>query len=595
MTNAVETKQGSMQDAELKVWAPLATRLDLELAGTRVPMQAAANGWYAWRGPALVHDVDYALWVDGEGPFPDPRAASQPQGVHGPSRRVDHARFRWKTTDFRPVPLRDALIYEVHIGTFTPEGTFAAAIHHLDELRLLGITHVELMPVAEFAGTRGWGYDCVDLFAPHHHYGGPDGLKQLVDACHQRGIAVLFDVVYNHLGPVGNYLGKFGPYFTDIYHTPWGSAVNLDGAGSDEVRRFFIDNALMWLRDYRGDGLRIDAIHAFMDRSAVPFLEQLQCEVQALAGELGRPLVVIAESDLNDTRVIRPREQGGMGLDAQWSDDFHHALHVLLTGETFGYYQDFGALADLAKVLGSAFRYDHCYSSFRRRMHGNSTQGLGGARFVVSLQNHDQIGNRGGGERIGHLVNPDKVKLGAALTLLGPFVPLLFQGEEWAATSPFLYFIDFEDPELRQAVREGRRREFAAFGWDPDTLPDPQAVDTWRRSQLHRAERHAGRHRETFAWYSALIALRREHRDFAAGDLDPEGVAFDAELGWLRFRRGRFVVLCNFAADPRAVPSGGAVQRLVLASQGAAHAEQHLVHLPAHGVAVVECGASPPP
>lgn len=577
-----------MYGSDLKVWAPLAERVEVEISGQRAAMQTGERGWHTWSGKTLLHDVDYALWLDGEGPFPDPRSPSQPQGVHGPSRHVDHARFGWKHAEFRAAPLRDALIYELHVGTFTPEGTFSAAIRHLDELRLLGVTHVELLPVAEFAGTRGWGYDGVDLYAPHHHYGGPDGLKQLIDACHGQGLAVLIDVVYNHLGPVGNYLGKFGPYFTDTYHTPWGSAVNLDGAGSDEVRRFFIENALMWLRDYHADGLRLDAIHALVDRSAVPFLQQLQREVDNLAAALGRPLVVIAESDLNDTRVLRAPEQGGMGINAQWSDDFHHALHAVLTGETFGYYQDFGSLANLAKVLGSAFCYDHRYSEHRQRMHGNSTDGLDGSRFVVALQNHDQIGNRGAGERIGHLVEPDQARLGAALLLLGPFVPLLFQGEEWGATSPFLYFVDFEDPVLQQAVREGRQKEFAAFGWDPDSLPDPQAVSTWRRSQLHWAERKADRHRALLTWYQALIALRRQHPEFAAAEFDATAVAFDEQARWLRLRRSRFAVLCNFAAVAGSVPLDAATGQLVLASHRDVQCQRADVLLPPYGVAVVE-------
>jgi maltooligosyltrehalose trehalohydrolase len=337
--------------AELQIWAPQARKVEADIAGKRTPLQAGDGGWWYVQSDALQHDVDYRLWVDGAGPFPDPRSAHQPQGVEPLSRWVDHSRFAWSDAAWKPTPLREAVIYELHVGTFTREGTFASAIKRLDALVELGITHVELMPIAEFAGARGWGYDGVLLYAPHHAYGGPEGLKTFVDACHRRGLAVLLDVVYNHLGPVGNYLQAFGPYFTDSYRTPWGKAVNLDGAWSHEVRRFFVDNALTWLRDYHIDGLRVDAVHALIDRSAIHFVEQLAGDVKAFGLLLGTEPCVIVESDLNDPRLVRPVAQGGMGVDAQWNEDFHHALHALLTGEQFGYYADFGKLADLAYVL----------------------------------------------------------------------------------------------------------------------------------------------------------------------------------------------------------------------------------------------------
>jgi maltooligosyltrehalose trehalohydrolase len=565
--------------AELQIWAPVARKVEADIAGQRVTLQAGDSGWWYVQSAALQHDVDYRLWVDGTGPWPDPRSAHQPRGVEPLSRWVDHTRFAWSDADWKPLPLRNAVIYELHVGTFTPEGTFASAVERLDTLVELGITHVELMPVAEFAGSRGWGYDGVLIYAPHHAYGGPEGLKTFVDACHRRGLAVLLDVVYNHLGPVGNCLDAFGPYFTDCYHTPWGKAVNLDGAWSHEVRRYFIDNALTWLRDYHIDGLRIDAVHALIDRSAIHFIEQLAGDVKAFGLLLRTEPCVIAESDLNDPRIVRPVAQGGMGVDAQWNEDFHHALHALLTGEQFGYYADYGRLADLARVLSANFCYDDRYSRYRQRHHGRSAASLEGARFVACLQNHDQVGNRGAGERLCHLVDVERAKLGAALVLLSPFVPMLFQGEEWSATAPFQYFTDFTDPALRENVRKGRRTEFAAFGWTEDDVPDPQDPATFERSKLDWNERADKGHADVLDWYSALIALRREEADFAAGPLDPAGVRYDTDAGWLRFSRGRFDVVCNFsdkkqelyceprhmrlASSPRAMFSGG---RLALPS-----------------------------
>ena len=383
-------------------------------------------------------------------------------------------------------------IYELHVGTFSPEGTFDGAAARLDHLVDLGVDVVELLPVAQFPGRHGWGYDGVDLYAPHDPYGGPDGLKRLVDACHARGLAVVIDVVYNHLGPAGNYLAEFGPYFTDRYTTPWGTAVNLDGPDSDPVRDFVVGNALMWVRDYHADGLRLDAIHAIVDTSAVHILEELRAQVEALAAELGRQVFLIAESDLNDPKIVHRPELGGYGIDAQWSDDFHHALHAVLTGERTGYYADFGSLDHLAKSLRQAYVYDGGYSPHRRRRHGRSPAGLPPTRFLGYLQNHDQVGNRATGERSSMLLSTGLLKVAAAIVLLGPFVPMLFQGEEWAASTPFLYFTDHDDPELGEAVSEGRRREFAAFGWSPEQVPDPQAPETFEASVLRWDERAAG-------------------------------------------------------------------------------------------------------
>lgn len=572
----------------LRVWAPLVQRLELECAGQCRPMAQEADGWWAADAPELVHGTDYAFRLDGAGPFPDPRSPWQPHGVHGPSRWLDHTRFRWHDAGWQAPPLASAVIYELHVGTFTPEGTFEAVIDRLDHLRELGITHVELMPVAEFSGERGWGYDGVDLFAPHHAYGGPEGLKRLVDACHRRGLAVLLDVVYNHLGPAGNYLGAFGPYFTDAYHTPWGDAVNLDRAHSGPVRRFFLDNALMWLEDYHFDGLRIDAVHAIIDTSAIHFLEDLAREVRALEARVGRHLVVIAESDLNDPRLVRSAEAGGYGLDAQWNEDFHHALHAALTGERDGYYEDFGRLEHVARALTRGLVYDGRYSTYRKRVHGRYAGDLPGRRFVGCLQNHDQVGNRAMGERSAHLLSPGLARVGAALVLTAPFVPLLFQGEEWGARTPFLYFTDHEDPELAAAVREGRRSEFAAFGWDPERIADPQARETFDRSRLDWDEPQRVPHAAILGWHRDLIALRRAHP--CMGDDRPGGldVRFDEPQRWLMVIREGTSVVCNLAATARSLhcphPGGAGV---LLASDPAIRVDGDRVHLPGESVVIL--------
>ncbi len=527
----------------LEVWAPAARSVRAVVEGrAELQMRDIGDGWWATDAefPAA---TDYRFGVDDGEPLPDPRSRWQPFGIHGPSRVLDPGDLDWHDAGWQPPPLDSGVIYEAHIGTFSEEGTFEAAISHLDHLVSLGVTHLELMPVAEFPGDRGWGYDGADLFAPHHAYGGPAGLARLVDACHARGLAVILDVVYNHLGPAGNYLARFGPYFTDRYATPWGDAVNLDGQGSDEVRRFFIDNAVMWLRDYHVDGLRLDAVHAIFDTSAVHFLEQIAADVHALGTQLGRDLVVIAESDLNDPRLVRPVESGGYGLDAQWSDDFHHALHSVLTGERSGYYADFGNLDDLATTLVQGYRYAGDYSRFRGRRHGRPAPELDGRRLLGYLQNHDQVGNRALGERSAALLSQGRLMIGAAVVLSAPFVPLLFQGEEWAAGTPFQYFTAHEDPELGAAVGRGRREEFAAFGWDPAAVPDPQAVETFERSKLNWSELSKRAHAEMLDWHTRLIKLRRTTPALLNGRVDE--VEFDADAGWLAFSRGRVGVALN--------------------------------------------------
>jgi maltooligosyltrehalose trehalohydrolase len=541
---------------DFRVWAPKATTVEIALDNRRIPMTPCAGGWWT----VDVHETgplsEYAFLLDGGPRLPDPRSSWQPHGVHGPSRVIDHQTFAWTDDRWQAGPLSATVLYELHIGTFTTQGTFDAAIERLDHLVALGITHVELMPVAEFSGVRGWDYDGVDLFAPHHAYGGPEGLKRLVDAAHRKGLAVILDVVYNHLGPAGNYLERFGPYFTARHQMPWGQAVNLDGPGSEEVRRLLCDNALMWLRDYHMDGLRLDAVHALIDTSAVHFLEQLAAEVQRLEAQLGRHLVLIAESDLNDPRLVRPPEIGGYGLAAQWSDDFHHALHAVLTGERAGYYGDFGAAADLAQSFTNAFVYDGRYSRFRDRRHGRPATGLSGHRFFGYLQNHDQIGNRAQGERSSHLLSPERLKIAAALVLTSPFVPLLFQGEEWGASTPFQYFTDHEDPELGRAVREGRRAEFSAFGWSAEEVPDPQDPATYVRSRLDWRELAGEPHASILDWHRRFVRLRRQIPTLADGRMDQVRVRFDEAARWLTVERGPMIVACNLATRAQRVPIG---------------------------------------
>lgn len=571
-----------------RVWAPRASQVELTLGARRIAMRPGGEGWWQVEEPAAGPGAEYGFALDGSPPLPDPRSPWQPTGVHGPSRVLDHGAFTWSDARWQPPPLAAAVVYELHVGTFTGAGTFEAVIERLDHLVRLGITHVELMPVVEFPGARGWGYDGVDLFAPHHAYGGPVGLKRLVDACHGRGLAVTLDVVYNHLGPVGNYLGRFGPYFTDRYRTPWGEAVNLDAAGSDEVRRFLCDNALMWLRDYHVDGLRIDAVHAMLDRSATHVLEQLAAEVRALEGHLGRHLVLIAESDLNDPRLVQAPVAGGYGLDAQWNEDYHHALHALLTGERQGYYADFGGMGDVATALREGFVYAGRRSAYRRRRHGRPATGLGGHRFVGCLQNHDQVGNRARGERMSELVGLGRLMIGAALVLTAPFVPMLFQGEEWGARTPFQYFTDHDDPALGAAVRDGRRREVTAFGWNPEAVPDPQVRETFERSRLDWTEPAREPHASLLDWHRGLIRLRRAHPELSDGRMDLVRVDWDEQAGWMRLERGPITVAVNLEARRQAVPLGRERPRqLLLASSLEIALEPKGIALPSHSVAVL--------
>ena len=551
-------------------------------------MRPAKRGWWRVDLSPEQSRADYGFSLDGGPTLPDPRSPFQPHGVHGLSRPMDHSAFEWRHARWRQAPLSSAVIYELHIGTFTTAGTFDAAAERLGYLRELGVTHVEVMPVAEFSGTRGWGYDGVDLYAPHHSYGGPDGMKRFVDAAHGHDLGVILDVVYNHLGPEGGYLGKFGPYFTDRYCTPWGDAINLDDRDSDEVRQFFCDNALMWLRDYRVDGLRLDAIHAIFDASAIHFLEQLGAQVRDLEAAVARNLLVIAESDLNLPRIVTPREAGGYGLDAQWNDDFHHALHTILTGENHGYLDDFGSIAQLAKALTRGFVYDGTFSKSRHRRHGAPVVGLSAHRFVAFLQNHDQIGNRALGERLGHLMTIDQLKLAAAMLMTAPFVPMLFQGEEWNASSPFQYFTDHQDKDLAESVRKGRKAEFAHFVANASEIPDPQHQNTFERSKLDWNERERGAHREILEWYRQLVRLRRCSPDFHDGKLDPDAVTFDESKRWICISRGRAVVVCNLSPISQHVPVADACElRISLASRSGVRLDAAGIDLPPVSVAIL--------
>ncbi len=571
---------------EFRVWAPRPGEVEVVVGGQRLPMRPAGGGWWECRAEAAGPGTDYSFRLDGGPPRPDPRSAFQPRGIDGPSRAVGHSAFPWTDQGWRGLPLPGSVLYECHVGTFSPEGTFDGVIGRLDHLVELGVDAIELLPVAEFSGPRGWGYDGVDLFAPHHAYGGPDGLKRLVDAAHGHGLGVVLDVVYNHLGPAGNYLPEFGPYFSDRHQTSWGAAINFDGPGSDEVRRFVIDNALAWLRDYHCDGLRLDAVHAIRDDSATHILEELAAEVGALAAHAGRPLFLIAESDLNDPRFVRSRDAGGYGLDAAWADEWHHALHAVLTGEASGYYEDFGSLPLLVKALRQAWVYDGTYSPHRRRVHGRPPAGLDGRQFVVCTQNHDQVGNRAAGERSGALMSDGRLRVAAALLLTSPFVPMLFQGEEWGASTPFQYFTGHADPELGRTVSAGRRREFAHFGWDPEQVPDPQDPATFERSRLEWAELGKEPHASLLAWHRRLIALRRQLPALTDPRLDRTSAECDEDAGWLVVRRGPVVIAGNLGGDTWTFPAGQGA-RLLAGSDPRIERTRHSLVLPPDTVAIL--------
>lgn len=589
----------------IELWAPDAGQVELDAVADgvalREPLTRAAGGWWRWEGgpdPATCAVFDYGFVLDGGPTLPDPRSAWQPDGVHG--------RSRWWTGD--PLTRRDphwrgprdgqgclgGVLYELHVGTFTDAGTLDAAVERLDHLVDLGVDVVELMPVAAFPGQRGWGYDGVGFYSVHDAYGGPDALLRFVDACHARGLGVCLDVVHNHLGPEGSYLGQFGPYFTDTHDTPWGWAVNLDATGNATVRQFIIDAATRWFEVFGVDALRLDAVHELKDDSAQHLLAELAQSTAELGARLARPLDLIAESDLNDAVMVTPVAQGGLGMTAQWADDVHHALHVALTGETQGYYADFAAPDALAKTLTGAFFHTGGWSSFRGRSWGAplERERVSGHRFVAYLQTHDQVGNRAVGDRIGASLTPGQEAVGAALFLLSPFTPMIFMGQEWGAGTPWQFFTDFEDTDLGAAVSKGRRAEFAGHGWVGQEIPDPQDVSTRDASRLRWEELESEPHHTMLQWYRRLIALRRAEPDLHSGDLTAAAVERDHEAGWLVLRRGAFCVVANLAAEPVAVDVGRSVTEMsaVFGEVDQDPGASHTLRLGGHSVAVVRCG-----
>jgi maltooligosyltrehalose trehalohydrolase len=510
MLGAVWSPDGT---CKFLLWAPLAKKVEVRIAGANgvsgertIALEPMDRGYFFGVAKNVAAGALYQYVLDAKTARPDPVSRFQPRGVHGPSQITD-ARFDWNDGAWRGVALDEYVLYELHVGTFTPKGTFDAIIPRIANLKQLGVTAIEFMPVAQFPGNRNWGYDGTYPFAVQDSYGGPLALKRLVNACHQQGMAVVLDVVYNHLGPEGNYLGEFGPYFTDAYRTPWGAAVNFDGPHSDEVRRYFIQNALQWIEEFHFDGLRLDAINAIVDTSARKFLEELSAECHAAGEKLQRPVYLIAESDRNDAKVVAESKVGGWGLDASWNDDFHHALHVLMTGERNGYYEDYSGVEDLARAFRDGFIYAGQYSRFRQKRHGTSTHDLRGDHFVVFSQNHDQIGNRMLADRYSQTMSLDQLKLAAAVVLLSSYVPMLFMGEEYGETAPFQYFVSHEDAGLIAAVRKGRAEEFARFQWKEE-MPDPQAESTFLKSKMNWDLQVGGKHKVIREFYRDLLELR---------------------------------------------------------------------------------------
>jgi maltooligosyltrehalose trehalohydrolase len=571
------------------VWAPSAGAVSLVSGDLEHPMErltGTSDGW--WHAPGFDggEGVPYGYRVDGEGPFPDPRSRRQPDGVHALSAGFDAGTHFWQDAGWAGRGLRGSLIYELHLGTFTPEGTLDAAAAKLDYLVELGVDFVELLPVNAFNGTHNWGYDGVLWYAVHEQYGGPAAYQRFVDAAHAAGLGVIQDVVYNHLGPSGNYLPKFGPYLKGGPGNTWGDSVNLDGPESDEVRRFILDNAAMWLRDYHVDGLRLDAVHALRDERAVHILEELAVVADGIEEETGVPKTLIAESDLNNPRLIYPRQDNGYGLEGQWSDDFHHAVHVNLTGETTGYYSDFESLAVLAKVLQHGFFHDGSYSSFRARHHGRPIrQDLAHpSALVVCNQNHDQIGNRAAGDRLTATLSYGRLALAAVLTMTSPFTPMLFMGEEFGASTPWQFFTSHPEEWLGKATAEGRLKEFERMGWDPALVPNPQDPETFRRSKLNWDEAGQGDHARLLSLYKALAALRRSTPELRDGGFEATEVDFNEEERWLELLRGGVRMVVNFGPDPLSTDVDGA---LLLATDPAVVLDNGTLTLPGEAAAVV--------
>ncbi len=587
-----------------RVWAPRCRRVAVQVVGPPgrwpVAMAETGDGWFEAVLEGLGGGSRYNYILDGLRERPDPASRDLPDGVHGPSGVVDTSTFAWTDDGWRGLALKEMILYEIHVGTFTPQRSFEAIIPRLPQLRALGVTAIELMPVASFPGTRNWGYDGVGLFAPQHSYGGPLGLHRLVDACHARGIAVVLDVVYNHLGPEGNYLSDFGPYFTHRYRTPWGQALNYDGDDSRNVRDFVIANARYWVREYHIDGLRLDAVHGIVDASPVCILRELNDEVRRLARRLRRRVPVVAESDRNERRMVEPVRRGGYGLAGQWSDDFHHAVHTLLTGERDGYYADFGSAEQLAKAYTHGFVYDGQHSAFRGRPHGTPAKDLPGERFVVCVQNHDQVGNRAQGERLSALVDFDRLKLAATALLTSPYIPLLFMGEEYAEPAPFLYVTDFQDPALQAAVTRARREECVALA-RTGAAADPQDPSSFTRSTLAWDLRTAEPHRRLRDYYRTLLGARRRYPVLGAGGKRRISATVDGGRSLIVLRRGAdgaaAVALLNVCPEARTVKiqaPPGRWRRLVESSEkrfgGAGPRTPHVLDVPRAGLAQVTLG-----
>ncbi|MFM9429197.1 malto-oligosyltrehalose trehalohydrolase [Arthrobacter sp. MP_2.3] len=585
-------------NARFDLWAPEAGAVTLLAGGQQYPMTPRAvggaiggsdgGGWWTATDAPAAGEVDYGYLLDGDTtPLPDPRSRRQPDGVHSLSRTFDAGSHEWADGAWQGRALQGAVIYELHIGTFTPEGTLDAAAGKLDYLVDLGVDFVELLPVNGFNGTHNWGYDGVLWYAVHEGYGGPAAYQRFVDAAHAAGLGVIQDVVYNHLGPSGNYLPRFGPYLKSGEGNTWGDSVNLDGAGSDVVRAYILENAAMWLRDYHVDGLRLDAVHAFKDERAVHLLEEFGALADTVAAETGRPATMIAESDLNDPRLLYPRDVNGYGLAGQWSDDFHHAVHVNVSGEAEGYYADFESLEALAKVLVDGYFHDGSYSSFRGRHHGRpiNTGVVHPAALVVCSQNHDQIGNRATGDRLSQTLGYGQLALAAVAVLTSPYTPMLFMGEEYGATTPWQFFTSHPEPELGKATAEGRIKEFERMGWDPAVVPDPQDPETFTRSKLNWAESAEGDHARLLELYRNLIALRRSMPELAGLGFEDTAVAFSEADRWLRLRRGSVEVALNFSTEPRRLAVSGST--LALATDGAARLEGGQLELPGHSAAII--------
>ncbi len=578
----------AMQKFEL--WAPNVgiSSIDVVIEDAEYRMVRAENGVWTCVVENAGSGTAYTFRLNGDAGFtyPDPRSRWQASGYTGPSTVVDGA-FPWTDTGWQAPPLAKAVLYELHIGTFTSGGTYRSAIDKLAYLRDLGITHIELMPVHEASGTRGWGYDGVYLYAPYSPYGTPEDLKAFINACHTHRLAVLLDVVYNHLGPEGNNTARFAPYIKDDEHTPWGGAINLDGPGSDHVRDYIIGNALMWLEDYHFDGLRIDAMDELRDRSAIHLMEELTEAVAALGERLGRHLITTAEFDQNDPRVVTPRERGGLGLDAQWCDNFHHALMTVLSGDNSGYYADFGSIALLAKSLRQAIVFDGQYSAYRNRRLGRPYVTARPDNFIVFSANHDQIGNRPMGDRPSHRLGMDKVKISAALTLLSRFVPMLFQGEEWAASTPFQYFTDHRDPAVAAATITGRRSQFGG-NIPPDDIPNPQETATFERSKLNWEELEKGEHRAMLQWHRDLIKLRHSIAQFGH---NPAHIQFDEKERWIVMSHSGIAVISNLSDTSQAVPLSHVDHEMIMASRGGCTVVDGKLHMPGTTVAVFAAAA----